>query len=64
MSEQKQGVNFMLQSWQTVNGEKRLKTPVLDDSISLKFSVETRLESESFECLIKVLAFLVQKLWP
>jgi len=54
----------MLQSWQTVNGEKRLKTPVLDDSILLKFSVETRLESESFECLIKVLAFLVQKLWP
>jgi len=32
-------------------------------SISLKFSLETRLESESFEPLIDFLAFLVQKLW-
>ena len=31
-------------------------------SISLKFSLETRLESESFEPLIDFLAFLVQKL--
>jgi len=32
-------------------------------SISLKFSLETRLESESFKPLIDILAFLVQKLW-
>jgi len=32
-------------------------------SISLKFSLETRLESESFEPLIDFLANLVQKLW-
>ena len=35
----------------------------LGQSISLKFSLETRLESESFEPLINFLAFLVQKLW-
>ena len=34
----------------------------LGQSISLKFSLETRLESESFEPLINFLAFLVQKL--
>ena len=34
----------------------------LGGSISLKFSLETRLESESFEPLIDFLAFLVQKL--
>jgi len=34
----------------------------LDGSISLKFSLETRLESESFEPLINFLTFLVQKL--
>ena len=34
----------------------------LGQSISLKFSLETRLESESFEPLIDFLAFLVQKL--
>jgi len=39
-------------------------TPVLDGTISLKFSMETRLESGSFESLIDFLAFLVQKLWP
>ena len=33
----------------------------LDESISLKFSLEIRLESESFEPLIDFLAFLVQK---
>jgi len=27
-------------------------------------SMETRLQSESFETLIDFLAFLVQKLWP
>ena len=32
-------------------------------SISLKFLLKTRLESESFEALIDFLAFLVQKLW-
>jgi len=35
----------------------------LGQSVSLKFSLETRLESESFEPLIDFLAFLVQKLW-
>ena len=36
---------------------------LLGQSVSLKFSLETRLESESFEPLIDFLAFLVQKLW-
>ena len=35
----------------------------LGQSVSLKFSLETRLKSESFEALIDFLAFLVQKLW-
>jgi len=34
----------------------------LCQSVSLKFSLETKLESESFELLIDFLAFLVQKL--
>jgi len=34
----------------------------LGQSISLKFSLETRLESESFEPLIDFLVFLVRKL--
>ena len=34
----------------------------LGQCVSLKFSLETRLESESFEPLIVFLAFLVQKL--
>jgi len=34
----------------------------LGQSVSLKFSLETRLESESFEPLIDFLAFLVPKL--
>jgi len=33
----------------------------LGQSISLKFSLETRLKSESFKTLIDFLAFLVQK---
>jgi len=37
---------------------------VLDGSISLKFFVETRLKSKSFDPLIGFLEFLVQKLWP
>jgi len=35
----------------------------LGQSVSLKFSLETRLESNSFEPLINFLTFLVQKLW-
>jgi len=35
----------------------------LDGSILLKFSLETRLKSESFGPLIRFPAFLVQKLW-
>ena len=35
----------------------------LGQSVLLKFSLETRLESESFEPLIDFLAFLVEKLW-
>jgi len=34
-----------------------------DDSISLKFLLETRLESESFDTLDDLLGFQVQKLW-
>ena len=39
------------------------RAQLLGQSVSLKFSLETRLESESFEPLIYFLAFLVQKLW-
>jgi len=35
----------------------------LGQCVSLKFSLETRLESKSFDPLIDFLAFLVQKLW-
>jgi len=38
------------------------RAQLLDGSISLKFSLKTRLESESYEPLIDVLVFLVQKL--
>jgi len=38
------------------------KAQLLDGSISLKVSLENRLESESFEPLIDFLAFLVQKI--
>jgi len=38
------------------------KAQLLSQSILLKFLLETRLESESFEPLINILAFLVQKL--
>ena len=34
----------------------------LGQSVSLKFSLESRLESKSFEPLINFLAFLIQKL--
>jgi len=36
----------------------------LDGSSLLKFVLETRLESESFQTLIDFLVFWVQKLWP
>ena len=39
------------------------KAQPLGQSVSLKFSLETRLESESFEPWFDLLAFLVQKLW-
>ena len=35
----------------------------LGQSVSLKFSLESRLKSKSFEPLIDFLAFLVQTLW-
>ena len=38
-------------------------TPALDDSISLKFLLETRLQFESFDTLDDLLGFQVQKLW-
>ena len=38
------------------------RAQLLDGTISLKLSLETRLESESFEPLIDFLVFLVQKL--
>jgi len=54
-----------MESWSTKKwgiGEKRLRTPALDGSILLKFSMQTTLESVSFETLINFLMFLVQKL--
>ena len=48
-------------------GSRRLLAPgpkPLDGSISLKFLLETRLESESFEPLIDLLVFWFQKLSP
>ena len=39
------------------------RAQLLGQSVWLKFSLETRLESESFEPLIDFLAFLDQKLW-
>jgi len=36
----------------------------LDCSISLKFLLETRLQSESFDTLDDLLGFRVEKLWP
>jgi len=46
--------------WSTSSGP-RPKPP--DGSISLKFLLETRLKSGSFDSLIDLLRFLVQKLW-
>jgi len=42
--------------------KKRLGTTALDGSISLKFLLETRLRSESFDTLDDLLEFQVQKL--
>jgi len=39
------------------------RAQLLDQSISLKFLLETRFESKSFKPLSNFLAFLVQKLW-
>ena len=39
------------------------RAQLLGQSVSLKFLLETRLKSESFEPLINFPAFLVQKLW-
>ena len=38
------------------------RAQLLGQSVSLKFSLKTRLESKSFEPLIDFLAFVVQKL--
>ena len=38
------------------------RAQLLSQSVSLKFSLEARLESKSFEPLFNFLAFLVQKL--
>ena len=51
-----------LQLYIVAHCDKQLHAPALDQSISLKFSLETRLESESFEPLIDFLAYLGQKL--
>ena len=47
---------------EVVFGPFWLMLPGLGQSILLKFSLQTRLESESFEPLIDFLAFLVIKL--
>jgi len=41
----------------------RLGTPVLDGSIWLKFLLETKLKSESFDTLDDLLGIRVQTLW-
>ena len=46
--------------WPTLPGPGR---PPLGGSISLKFLLETRLQSESFDTLDDLLGFQVQKLW-
>ena len=47
-------------SWPTLPGHGRQP---LGGSISLKFLLETRLQSESFDTLDDLLGFRVQKLW-
>jgi len=46
-------------SWPTLSGSR---PKPLDGSILLKFLLETRLKSKSFDTLIDLLGFLVQKL--
>jgi len=46
--------------WPALPGPGR---QLLDGSISLKFLLETRLQSESFDTLDDLLRFRVQKLW-
>jgi len=46
--------------WPTLPGPRH---QLLDGSISLKFLLETRLQSESFDTLDDLLGFLVQELW-
>jgi len=46
--------------WPTLSGPGR---QLLGDSISLKFLLETRLQSKSFDTLDDLLGFRVQKLW-
>ena len=46
--------------WPTLPGPGR---QLLGGSISLKFSLQTRLQSESFDTLDNLLGFRVQKLW-
>jgi len=56
------GVRYLLSSFWAILAHvawPRAQPP--GQSISLKFSLETRLESESFEPLIDFLMFLVQK---
>jgi len=47
--------------WPTSSGPR---PKPLDGSISLKFLLETKLESESFDTLDNLLGFWVQKLRP
>ena len=47
--------------WAILAHVTRPRAQPLDQSISLKFSLETRLDSESFEPLVDFLAFVVQK---
>ena len=44
-------------------GHLDLALQLLDGSISLKFLLETRLQSETFDTLDDLLRFRVQKLW-
>jgi len=46
--------------WPTLTGPGRQP---LGGSISLKFLLETKLQSESFDTLVDLLGFQVQKLW-
>jgi len=47
-----------------VSVDPQMGTTALDGSILLRFSLDIRLESESFEPLIDFLAFLFKKFGP